>query len=335
MPARILGYLAIVTGIACPTVSAQSSGNDVSWSVASENDLFGGTDRHYTNGVRIERFSPTDKVHPWLRESARLIPFIDLERTELRQGLGLTHVIYTPEDISRVVPDSKDRPYAGWLALSLTGVATQRLEGGRVAQDSLQLNLGIVGPSALGEQVQTSYHQLINGVEPLGWDSQLRDEPGIELVAQRLETIPGPTLFGEIETDLAAHGSLALGNVSTYAGVGGMVRLGFDLDSSFGPPRLRPALSGAGVYDPSRSLGGYIFVGAEGRLVARDIFLDGNTFRDSPRVDRKPFVSDLQAGIAVNIGSVQVAFSYVSRSEQFVGQTGPQRFGAISISLTR
>lgn len=305
------------------------------WSLTSENDLFGGSDRNYTNGLRIERFSPADRVHPWLRESAKVLPFIDLDRTELRQGFGFAHAMFTPENITTPEPDPDDRPYAAWLSFSATAVATQRLDTGRIVQDSLQLNLGVVGPSAGGKFVQQNWHELINGVEPLGWDHQLRDEPGIELIAQRLATFDGPRLFDRVETDLAAHASIAIGNVRTYAAFGGMARVGFDLDSDFGPPRIRPSLAGAGVYDPSRPLGGYIFAGFEGRAVARDIFLDGNTFRDSPSVDKEPLVWDLQAGIAINLSAVQIAFSYVDRSEQFAGQVGHQKFGAVSISLAR
>ncbi len=304
------------------------------WSVTSENDLFGGTDRHYTNGLRIERFSPEDRAFPFQRDLADLVPFIDLDRTRLRRGVGLTHAIFTPEDISREVPDPKDRPYAGWLAVSATAVAEQRLPGGDFIQDALQVNLGVVGPSALGEMVQENWHEWIDGVEPRGWDSQLRDEPGLEIVAQRLRGLKGPRLLG-LETDLGLHGSIALGNVRTYAATGAMMRVGWDLDANFSPPRIRPALAGAGVYDPKDDFGGYVFAGVEGRAIARDIFLDGNTFRDSPSVDKESFVHEYQAGIAINIYAVQFAFSYVDRSKQFSGQTGRQRFGAISVSLTR
>jgi lipid A 3-O-deacylase len=329
-----LGFIARSIGAAGLFIFAPHAAADGTvWSVTSENDLFGGTDRHYTNGLRIERFSPEDKAFPFQREIADFLPFIELERTTLRRGIGLTHAIYTPEDISADVPDPDDRPYAGWLAVSATAVAEQRLPGGDFIQDSLQVNLGIVGPSAMGEQVQENWHEWINGVEPRGWEYQLHDEPGLEIVAQRLRGLKGPRLLG-LETDLGLHGSLALGNVRTYGAVGAMMRVGWDLDANFSPPRIRPALAGAGVYDPDDDFGGYVFAGVEGRAIARDIFLDGNTFRDSPSVDKKPFVYEYQAGIAINIYSVQVALSYVDRSEQFIGQTGRQKFGAISISLT-
>ena len=115
-----------------------------------------------------------------------------------------------------------------------------------------------------------------------------------------------------------------------------MARIGWDLSADFGPPRIRPALAGAGVFKPGQPFGGYVFAGVEGRAIARDMFLDGNLWRDSARVeDRRDYGGDLQFGVALHQGDVQVAFTYVHRTEEFVAQSGPQRFGAVSISIAR
>jgi lipid A 3-O-deacylase len=299
------------------------------WSVISENDLFGGTDRNYTNGFRVERFQAANKVHPWLKQAAEVFPFVDFKDAELRQGFGLAHAIFTPANISTTTPDPTDRPYAGWAYVSGTVVATLP---GNTRQDSVQINVGVVGPAAQGKWVQTNWHRMINGVEPRGWDSQIPNELGVELLAQTLRRFEAPTLLG-VEFDGAVHTGLALGNVRTYASAGGLIRAGFDLDADFGPPRIRPSLAGAGLYDPDRAIGGYVFAGIEGRAVGRDIFLDGPLFRDGPSVDKRPFVYDLQAGVALNVRALQMTFSYVWRSESFEGQKGADQFGAISFSL--
>jgi lipid A 3-O-deacylase len=300
-------------------------------SITSENDLFGGTDRNYTNGLRLERFGPADRVFPLLRSAADLVPFIDLEQTELRQGFGFSHAIFTPEDITLKTPDPADRPYAGWMSVSATAVASNPH-----SQDIVQLNLGVVGPAALGEFIQTNYHDLINAVDPQGWSSQLHNEPGIELIAQRTQLFDGPDLIFGLETDYGVNFGGALGNVRTYASTGAMARIGYDLSSDYGPPRIRPALSGAGIFEPGQPLGGYLFIGIEARAVGRDIFLDGNSFRDSPSVeDRRPFVGDIQAGATLHYRDIQLAFTFVQRTEQFKAQAGPQRFGAVSISVAR
>lgn len=347
-PRRSLPVLPLVRGaglagaLACMAAGAQ--GQDASseaapgdarplnrgvWSVTSENDLFGGTDRNYSNGIRIERVSPENRVFPALTWAAEQLPFIDLERKKLRQGIALSHAIFTPEDITLSTPDPSDRPYAGWLYVSGTAVASDDH-----VQDILQVNLGIVGPSALGEFVQTNWHDLIEEQRPMGWDYQLKDEPGIEIIAQRMALFEGPGLPLGLETDFGAYAGGALGNVRTYGGTGLVGRIGWDLESDFGPPRIRPALTGAGTFSPDQTLGAYLFAGLDGRFVLRDMFLDGNAFRDGPRVaDRNKLVGDVQAGAAVHISNVQVAFTYVHRTEEFARQDGAQRFGAVSVSI--
>lgn len=305
-------------------------------SLTSENDIFGGTDRNYSNGLRLERVRPANEITPALCWVANRIPFLDLNRTELRQGFALSHAIFTPEDITVQTPDPKDRPYAAWAYGSATVVATTKLNPDEMIQDVLLLNLGIVGPSAGGEFVQDNWHNIIEVARPKGWDSQLKDEVGIEITAQRMRQYAGFDLPLGLETDYALHGGVTLGNVRTYGALGGMARIGWDLGSDFGPPRIRPALAGAGVFEPGQPFGGYIFAGLEGRAVARDMFLDGNLFRDGARVtDRRDLVADAQFGIALHQGDVQVAFTYVHRTEEFVAQSGPQRFGAVSISIAR
>lgn len=317
-----------------PLATAQAAKPAVT-SITTENDFFGGgTDRNYSNGVRLERVSAADAVHPALDWVANRLPWLDLERTDLRQGFAISHVIYTPEDIHTPTPDPTDRPYAAWLALSGTIAATDD-----DTQDTLQVNLGVVGPAANGEFVQNNWHQVIGIDKALGWDHQLKDEPGIEIIAQRLQVWDGPDLPLGLRTDIGGHVTGAIGNVRTYVGTGVTARIGWDLESSFGPPRIRPALSGAGEFIPGTEkdpFGGYLFVGGDVRAVARDMFLDGNLWRDGPRVDdRRPVVADIQAGVAVHYRNVQLAATFVNRTEQFKAQDDPQRFGAISISIAR
>jgi len=329
-PHRAFGLAGLALALG-PMAAAEPETRAGVFVITSENDLFGGTDRNYSNGLRAEFVTRPDAARGIFRTVADFIPGLNVDRTSLREGIGISHAIFTPEDIETDTPDPTDRPYAGWLALSGTLIANDD-----DTQDSLQINLGIVGPSAGGKFVQTNWHEIIDGVEPRGWDTQLKDEPGIEIIAQRQQVVFRTTYlpFG-LEADAALNVGAALGNVRTYADLGGMLRLGGTLDASeFGPPRIRPALAGAGGFQKKDGIGGYLFAGVQGRAVGRDIFLDGNTYRDSRRVDdRRTLVADFQAGTAVHWDAVQVSFTYVHRTEQFIAQDGPQRFGAISVAL--
>src|SRR5690606_26093169 len=126
----------------------------------------------------------------------------------------------------------------------------------------------------------------------------------------------------------------ALGNIYTYGAGGFTLRFGEDLPDDYGPPRIRPALPGSDYFRPIDWFGWYFFAGAEGRIMARNIFLDGNTFKDSHSVDKRPFVLDLQAGLAINLGGrVRLAYTHLWRSKEFKGQDAAHQFGTLSLSV--
>jgi hypothetical protein len=64
----------------------------------------------------------------------------------------------------------------------------------------------------------------------------------------------------------------------------------------------------------------------------RDIFLDGNTFRDSHDVDRNLLVGDLLAGVTLGYGGLKLSLAQVLRTREFKGQTRDHRFGSITLS---
>jgi hypothetical protein len=74
-----------------------------------------------------------------------------------------------------------------------------------------------------------------------------------------------------------------LGNLQTSGAAGLWLRMGQGLAMDFGPPRVRPALSGAGVFRQPGELVWYLSAGVEGRAVAYDETLDGNRSGYSPR----------------------------------------------------
>ncbi|MGZ5584011.1 MAG: lipid A-modifier LpxR family protein, partial [Usitatibacter sp.] len=66
---------------------------------------------------------------------------------------------------------------------------------------------------------------------------------------------------------------------------------------------------------------------------ARNLFLDGNTFRASPSVERKPFGWDAQLGVAATWGYRRLGLSLVRRSEEFATQGKSDKFGQLTYSF--
>lgn len=300
------------------------------YSSVLENDLFAGTDQNYSNGVLIQYVSdPMDnqKAVPWIGE---LLPKLYRPSDKVwRSSIGLGHAIYTPRDISINPPDPKDRPYSGWLFLSAGLIA----ETSDRRVDSAQLEVGIVGQGSLGQTVQTNFHNLIDAeYHPKGWSHQLNTEVGGTLRLERLEF--GPIVhWGPFDFDRQFSFTGALGTIETSVGLGGSVRTGSGIVRDYGPPRIKPAMAGASFFTPPKFMAWSLFVGAEAKAFARNIFLDGNTFLDSPHVEKKPLVADLQFGATLTYQKFRAAFTFVNRTREFVGQRDATQYGAISMSL--
>jgi hypothetical protein len=296
------------------------------WSLIDENDLFGGTDRNYTNGLQFSWLSAKNDLPPAIDWMTDRLSFLAKPGADWRYGFVAGQTMYTPTDITIAAPQPGDRPYSGWLfgGLSLTADSGDRL-------DTIEFHAGVVGPASGAEFVQRNWHAQIGSPDPKGWDNQLHNEPGAMLVYERKWRNLAEFGVMGLGADVTPHAGFALGNIHTHAAAGATVRIGKDLADDFGPPRIRPALAGAGYFEPSNDFSWYLFGGVEGRAVARNIFLDGNTFQDSLSVDKEPFVGDVQAGIVLQALGTQLAFTGVYRTEEFKGQDKPDLFGAISL----
>lgn len=80
-------------------------------------------------------------------------------------------------------------------------------------------------------------------------------------------------------------------------------------------------------------MGWYVFAALEGRAVARDIFLDGNTFRDGPRVDREALVGEGAIGAVLVMPWARLSYTHAFRSREFAGQGRMAQYGSLSLSF--
>ena len=184
------------------------------------------------------------------------------------------------------------------------------------------------------EEVQNNFHEIINSYEVLGWDNQLDNEIVFALMYERKERAWVRTNIEGLDFDVTPHWGVSLGTLQTQGKAGATFRLGRELRNDFGPPRVRPALGGGGFFDSAPGFILYVFAGVEGRAVARNVFLDGNTYKDtSPNVDKEPFVIDGQAGVVLQYGPAQLSWTFVTRTREFKTQSERQQVGAVSVSV--
>jgi lipid A 3-O-deacylase len=327
---------------AAPSVRAAEPGNWRTTFLEENDSLYFNTDKHYTQGFRFSALSPelggraTDNVFGFLG----LIPgvFSEDKSSKRRVALDVGQSIFTPKNLALKPPDPTDRPYGGWLY----GGASLLQETG-YQLENFEINLGIVGPGALGRQAQNDFHQFIGIHQAQGWSNQIQSEPGGIITYERLWRLPLPLLSGtsggvENGVDLVPQAGVTAGNVFTYGEIGGQLRIGRHLEADYGQVHVRPALSGTDYFNPDHlddEVGFYIFAGAQGRAVAHNIFLDGNTARPSPSVERKVLVADLTGGLSIFWSTrIRLDFSATRRTIEFEGQHHPDVIGTAALATS-
>jgi hypothetical protein len=321
---------------------------DQSWTANFyfENDLFSDTDQQYTNGLRlsfvspeIESFIDDPDLPGWMRDANRLLAPLDPEAVRLGQNVSrrliftLGQLIYTPQDRERTSLDPTDRPYAGWLYMGF-GYHTQT----RNRMNSFEVNLGMVGPAALAQESQDFIHDL-RGIDKFnGWNNQLRNEPGLQLIYEHKNRWLRRSLGKDWEHEILLHAGGSLGNVATYLNTGAEYRIGKHLPHDFGTSALRPGGDNSvpGQGDPRfrHHWGIHGFVSVDGRWVLQDIFLDGNTWRSSHSVDKEPLVGDAAFGVAATWQQWKLSYARIYRTRQFEAQQDNHSFGSLAVSYT-
>jgi len=311
-----------------------------------ENDAFvsDNNDRYYTHGTKISWISrdlsdyrDIVTIPSWMQRIIERMPFVNDPGEQRSVSVSLGQNIYTPEDKEQSDLIWDDRPYAGiaYLGLGLHSKSPRRM-------DTLEFDIGIVGRHSYAEDCQIWIHDRIESVDPKGWSHQLHDEPVLNIYFERKWRAMQTGNSGGLGFDCIPHMGVAVGNAYTGMNIGGQVRFGWNVPNDFGTYLIRPGSDSNAPLDdedprffrPFHRFGIHLFFAVDGNAVARNIFLDGNTFRDSHSVDKKPFVANLVGGIGMIIHRFKITYAYVHRTKEFDTQKDEQDFGAISVSFT-
>jgi len=326
---------------------AQDKGPNYSWTfaISLENDwFFAHTDRYYTNGLRLTWISPelTDLrelswVPNWSYPFIKRLPSANEPAPSQAISLSVGQNMYTPEDKEQTNTIQDDRPYAGftYVAAGFHSKSSRHL-------DSLEFALGIVGPHSYAGDVQTKVHELIDSPIPNGWDNQLEDEAILNIFYGHKWKPLRSEVGSGLGYDVIPHAGGALGNALTSVGAGVQVRFGWNLPNDFGIYHIHPGynikteLNKQGSHLPTghRAFGIHLFSSLDGYAVARNIFLDGNTFRESYHVDKKPLVAEFMVGLGMTFSRFKVNFANVAQTKEFQGQREHQKFGSITFSFS-
>jgi len=289
-------------------------------------------DRFYTSGLRVNFGKPLldasdarDATPLWLRPVRRFCA-----ACEISPNFSFGQQIYTPEDLENPAPQPGERPWAAWVYGSL-GAA---IDTSNRTRHDVEVQFGLTGDSAGGELGQKAYHELASRPDPAGWENQLGPDFGINGYYNFQHIwLAGDGLVG---WDFVPSIKAAVGTMTTFAGIGGTVRLGPKIwDFPYSPNRPSPR---RGAPQPWSELEVYGFFGWEIRAVAYNYFLEGSLFDTEPiTVDAERYVRDFSFGVTARWRRYNLTYSVVHRSEEFertVGtDSGVHTYGSLSLTV--
>ena len=138
-----------------PPLADGTNRQDFVFIANEENDFFSipRTDKHYTQGIHFSLLWPDDEV-PWPARPLAWTQPLGIQQAIRKFGFEAGQDLYTPINPGTSALVTNDRPYAGWLFVG--GLREDRgLTANQIPTlDRYEVELGIVGPWALGGNAQ-------------------------------------------------------------------------------------------------------------------------------------------------------------------------------------
>jgi hypothetical protein len=282
----------------------------VLWHAQVDNDFFFDTDRWYSSGVRIYRSTP-------LAADAPLAGFLRAPSAATqRLDVGIVQEVYTAD--GHADPSQPDRPNAARLLLSAArhDIAPDLLV-------TLGLDVGVNGPSALGEEVQDFFHRLFPAPHT-DWSKQVGDRADVQLNGVWSQRVGGNGMPGA----LVLHGGAVLGTITTFAHAGIEWR-------SRGPAQAASPLLRFAATPPLEggARGLTAFAGASVRAVGRNRLFERKADDPKAEADLERRVTRMAAGAAWSADWGVVTLGLAQDSREFAGQHSPHRFGSLTFAI--
>lgn len=296
---------------------------EINWaSVIWHNDLFAHQDGGgYTNGAYISWYDISTEGDEPLKPPVLNRPLLWMlnEQPQFTYSAHtLGQAMITPKDISKVTPDPRDAPYAGLLFFRSSYISVHEHHA-----DAVGTTIGVLGPASGAEKTQKMIHKITHSTEPQGWDSQLGNEPVGQVSRVRVWRLAKADTH---PFDLLLLLNGAVGNLESSLGSGIILRAGTGLKKSFPTAAL---LTGR-ISNPMAVDGGwYIYAGATADYVYNQIFVNGNTFRESPSASLRHDQHSLVGGISYSWENISLGLAYQDGTSLDINTTARQRFGSI------
>ena len=277
-----------------------------------DNDYFTKTDEYYTQGITLEYVHPSIKKIP----ATRLLwkPF----NTQPQYGISLNLFGYTPTTITSDSILYGDRPFNANISLKIFSIQADEINRQQI---STAFSIGVMGPAALGYEIQYNIHRWLKNPLPHGWQHQTKNDI---IINYQLN----------YEKQLLSAGNNFLLNTTTEVGLGtlndklsgGLNFMAGHFNKRFLPPGTEKRKAEYYFYSQGR----VSFIGYDASMQG-GLFTRKNPYTISGGdISRVTFQAD--AGIIVNFKKFYLSYTQSILTKEF--RTGKyHRWGGVSVGF--
>lgn len=277
-----------------------------------DNDYFTKTDQYYTQGITLEYVHPSIKKIP----AARLLwkPF----NSQPQYGISFNLFGYTP---TTILSDSilyGDRPFNANISVKIFSIQADEINRQQI---SSALSMGVMGPAALGYDIQYNIHRWLKNPVPHGWQHQTKNDFIInyQLNYEKQLLVAGNNFL--LNTTAEAR----LGTLTNKL-IGGFNLMAGRFNNRFSPPGNEKRKAEYYFYSQGR----VSFIGYDASMQG-GLFTRNNPYTISGGdISRVTFKAD--AGIIVNFKKIFLSYTQSILSKEF--RTGKyHRWGGVSVGF--
>ncbi len=281
-----------------------------------ENDFFSATDYYYSQGINLE------VVHPLFKKFF-LTKALVAAKGNRQAGIAFEHNGYTPTSTDYAEILYGDRPYAATLTARFISYSSNDSLRKRITSS---LTLGVIGPAAGGQAMQSTIHQWINDSQPLGWPNQIQNDVVINYEASLEKNL----LSKSGAATLNAFGKIRAGTLNTKLSSGLVLMVG----------RLNPRISAcftSGVHTPLHKLNFHFYWQPMVNIVGYDATLQGGVFNKSSPYTISPsdvtrFTFQSNVGVVMSLGSLYLEYFQTYLTREFE-TGGTHQWGGIRVGV--
>ena len=304
---------------------AQSFTNEIGIQTDNDSYLLQGSDKYYTDGIFI-----------YFRHAMHVKGGDSSKLQNKLLGFETGQKIFNPQSGSIFVngkdqPSLVDRPFAGYLYIGSTLNLLYKNESNL----KLSAQLGIIGPSAFGKQVQDFVHDNFGFYHPSGWEYQVDNNVVLNLSAEYNKLIARGQY---IDVSLASYANM--GNGFSGAGAGPLVRLGSFNQLFHSVSTQSTAIQNDNVA-PLHNNEIFFYYKPQFNYVAYDATIQGGLFTNRSAnsqeitLTKEPFIFSQQVGVAfttrrftfdINAIFHTIDVKQMESSHQWASVTGVYRF---------